>query len=105
VNLGWVTAYGADLIVPAMLYYWTRQNLGLFAKLWKGIPPPFFTASLILILCVIWEFRQKYDSTFGTYDNWDLFVYLISMILCYYIDKKLNKVTVKLPTTTYKNNA
>lgn len=89
---GFITNYGADIIAPVMLYYWTRKGKGLFAKLYRNNLNEKQTLILIWILCLAWEIRQKFDLTTGVFDQWDILVYTLTLLLCYYLDiTRINK--------------
>lgn len=83
---GFITNYGADIIAPIMLYYWTRTNRGLFAKLSKNGLNEIQTAILIWVLCLAWEIRQKFDLNTGVFDILDILTYSLTLLSCYYYD-------------------
>lgn len=83
---GFITNYGADIIAPVMLYYWTRTNRGLFSKLSeKGLNEK-QTLILLWALCILWETRQYFDLSTGTIDAWDILTYSLTLFICYYLD-------------------
>ncbi len=83
---GFITNYGADIIAPIMLYYWTRTNRGLFANLSKNRLNEIQTTTLIWFLCLAWEIRQKFDLNTGIFDIYDILTYVLTLLTCYYYD-------------------
>jgi hypothetical protein len=95
VRLGWVTSYGADVLLPALLYFWLRQGRTLIWHRPLGRSPSF---SLVLAGCFAWELSQKYDFTgtplavaSGTFDPADFAAYLIGLGAAVTVDARLGK--------------
>ena len=95
VRLGWVTSYGADVLLPALLYFWLRQGRTLIWHRPLGRSPSFF---LVLVGCFAWEWSQAYDFTgtllavaSGTFDPADFAAYLIGLGAAVAVDARLGK--------------
>jgi len=86
INVGILTNYGADLIAPILIYYWTRKSKGVIASLLNNYNTPKTTFLLVLSGCVVWEIRQKLFQGYGIFDSADIFVYVIALVLCYITD-------------------
>ena len=93
VRAGWVTSYGADVLLPALLYFWLRQGKTLIWHLPLGRRPSFF---LVLAGCFAWEWSQAYDFTgtplvvaSGTFDPADFAAYLIGLVAAVTVDAYL----------------
>ena len=58
VNAGWVTSYGADVLLPVVLYFWVRLGKTVLWNRPLGARPSFL---LVLAGCFAWEWSQAYD--------------------------------------------
>jgi hypothetical protein len=58
VNVGWVTSYGADVLLPVVLYFWVRLGKTVLWNRPLGARPSFL---LVLAGCFAWEWSQAYD--------------------------------------------
>jgi hypothetical protein len=86
IRASYITEYGADICGPILIYYWTRKNKGIIAFLTNKFNTPISTFLLVLAGCVLWEIRQKLYQGYGIFDPVDIFVYAISLTLCFAID-------------------
>lgn len=96
VDLGWVTSYGADILLPALLYFWFRQGTTIVN--WNrllGARPAFF---LVLSACAMWEWSQAYNFegtplaiAGGTFDPMDFVAYLLGLIAAVAVEARIEK--------------
>ena len=52
----------------------------------KPIPSEYLAIGL-LVLSVIWELRQFFDSKYGTFDRVDIIIYILAVTSSYLTDK------------------
>jgi len=91
-NLGIITAYGADFFAPIVLYYFARKNIGIFALFRKDPLPASVTFLLILGACIAWETRQFINPVTGVFDLYDILTYAFSLSICYLLDKYISNL-------------
>ena len=89
VNAGFLTNYGADLLLPPVLYFWFRRGTSS-GHLRRG---PHTSLLVVLAGCFGWEWSQRYDLggtplaiAGGTFDPLDLIAYATGVLVCYFID-------------------
>ena len=93
VNVGWVTSYGADVLLPVVLYFWLRLGKTVLWNRPLGARPSFL---LVLAGCFAWEWSQAYDFegtplaiAGGTFDPADFAAYLLGLVGAVAVDTRL----------------
>lgn len=93
VSVGWVTSYGADVLLPIVIYFWLRLGKTVLWNRPFGARPSFL---LVLAGCVAWEWSQAYDFegtplaiAGGTFDPADFAAYLLGLIAALAVDTRL----------------
>jgi hypothetical protein len=94
IRVGALTAQGADIACPALLYIMMRRNKTLLRRIRSERPSPELAAGALLAACYGWEFCQRYNFegtplviTRGTFDVLDLAAYTAGIGVPYLIDK------------------
>jgi len=90
---GFVTNYGADLLLPGYLYAAIRSKrvLRVLRPLGRS---PWLTASAIFVACVAWEWGQNYGLdpvTGGKFDPFDIVAYGASLAVAYMVDLMIRR--------------
>lgn len=86
---GILTAQGADLTAPALLYFLTRRGKTYLRYI--GLTPqrPMRVAAGLLVLCCGWELLQKAGLIPGVFDWFDLLAYAIGLAGAFALDQFL----------------
>jgi hypothetical protein len=106
VNGGFLTNYLSDLAFPPWFYIYIRglstndkqlPKLAFFNN-WFGISPERAALS-ILFIGVVTEVKTLYWPVGiipGTFDLADIYSYCLGLLLCYYLDKRQQRKTIKV---------
>jgi hypothetical protein len=87
VHGGLVTDYGADVFGTAWLYAMTRLGRTVFQR--GRTVSPETAATVVFLLCAASEVGQRLHLVPGTYDSYDLLAYLLSVVACCFIDRRI----------------
>lgn len=87
IRLGLLTAYGADIVCPALQYATARQGKNLLR--YVGLRPdrPLVIAAGIFVLSVGWESGQKVHWISGVFDPLDIVAYAIGVGVPFILDR------------------
>lgn len=93
INVGWVTSYAADVLLPVVLYFWLRLGKTVLWNRPLGARPSFL---LVLAGCFAWEWSQAHDFegtplaiARGTFDPADFAAYVLGLVAAVAVDTHL----------------
>ena len=89
IRLGFVTAYGADVACPALLYVTARQGRSLLRHLGLRPDRPLAIAAGVFALSTAWEVGQGVQWIPGVYDSLDIAAYAVGVGVPYVVDRWL----------------